>query len=69
LREKVGANFCAYHLRHTFATRALQSLDPITVATLMGHRDASTLARHYQHLAQLPQYMQEAANKATGGGA
>jgi integrase len=59
LREKVGANFCAYHLRHTFATDALQRLDPITVASLMGHADASTLARNYQHLAKLPAYMQE----------
>ena len=66
LREKVGGNFCAYHLRHTFATDALQRLDPITVASLMGHADASTLARNYQHLAKLPDYMQEAARKATG---
>jgi integrase len=61
----VGANFCAYHLRHTFATDALQRLDPITVATLMGHSDVWTLARNYQHLAKLPAYMLEAAKKAT----
>lgn len=65
LREKVGKSFCAYHLRHTFATDALQKLDPITVASLMGHSDASTLARNYQHLAKLPEYMLEAAKKAT----
>jgi integrase/recombinase XerC len=65
LRKKVGGSFCAYHLRHTFATDALQRLDPITVASLMGHADASTLARNYQHLAKLPAYMQEAARKAT----
>lgn len=65
LRKWVGTQFCAYHLRHTFATDALQRLDPITVASLMGHADASTLARNYQHLAKLPAYMQEAAKKAT----
>lgn len=64
LKEKVGNGYCAYHLRHTFATDALQKLDPITVASLMGHEDASTLARNYQHLAKLPAYMQEAAKKA-----
>lgn len=65
LRKWVGGNYCAYHLRHTFATDALQKLDPITVATLMGHSDASTLARNYQHLAKLPEVMLEAAKKAT----
>lgn len=30
---------CAYHLRHTFASFALQHLDPVTVGTLMGHTD------------------------------
>lgn len=64
LRAKVG-RFCAYNLRHTFATDALQRLDPITVASLMGHADASTLARNYQHLAKVPAYMQAAAKKAT----
>jgi hypothetical protein len=29
LRDKVGGDFCVYHLRHSFATTALQSLDPI----------------------------------------
>lgn len=65
LGKKLGTTFCAYHLRHTFATNALQRLDPITVATLMGHADASTLARNYQHLAKLPAFMQDAARKAT----
>lgn len=65
LRPVVGEQFCAYHVRHTFATWALQKLDPIVVATLMGHSDASTLARNYQHLAKLPEYMIAAAIKAT----
>ena len=62
LKPKVGVQYCAYHLRHTYATEALQRLDPITTASLMGHADASTLARNYQHLAKLPTYMQDAAN-------
>lgn len=69
LKDKVGGQYCTYHLRHTFATDALQKLDPITVAVLMGHSDATTLARTYQHLAKLPEVMIEAAKKATGEGA
>ena len=69
LKDKVGGQYCTYHLRHTFATDALQKLDPITVAVLMGHSDATTLARTYQHLAKLPEVMIEAAKKATSGGA
>ncbi len=65
LAEKVGTRYCAYNIRHTFATNALQQLDPITVSVLMGHADATTLARTYQHLAKKPEYLQDAARKAT----
>lgn len=65
LRKKVG-RFCAYHLRHTFATEALQALDAFTVSVLMGHADVSTLARQYQHLAKAPGFLQQAVNKARG---
>ncbi|HUY33192.1 MAG TPA: tyrosine-type recombinase/integrase [Pirellulales bacterium] len=65
LRSKVG-HFCAYHLRHTFATEALQNLDAFTVSVLMGHADVSTLARQYQHLAKAPGFLQQAARKARG---
>ena len=68
LKDKVGFQFCAYHLRHTFATSALQSVDPITLASLMGHADASTIAKNYQHVALVPAHMQQAARKATGEG-
>jgi len=65
LRGKVG-HFCAYHLRHTFATEALQNLDAFTVSVLMGHADVSTLARQYQHLAKAPGFLQQAINRARG---
>lgn len=38
LRDKVGGQYCAYHLRHTFATAALKRLDVASTAALMGHR-------------------------------
>jgi integrase len=66
MRNKFG-KLCAYHLRHTWATTALQTLDPITVAVLMGHSDVSQLARTYQHLAKNPTLLTEAAKKATAG--
>ncbi len=65
MRDKFG-RLCAYHLRHTWATNALQTLDPITVGVLMGHSDVSQLARTYQHLAKNPTLLTAAANKATG---
>lgn len=64
LKDRIGERYCAYHFRHSFATNALQHLDPITVSVLMGHADASTLARTYQHLAKKPEYLQAAAKKA-----
>jgi len=67
LARKHGKRFCLYNLRHSWATRALQNgVDPVTVSVLMGHADASMLARVYQHLAHNPDYMREAAKKARG---
>ncbi|WP_197488978.1 tyrosine-type recombinase/integrase [Planctomyces sp. SH-PL14] len=64
IKQKTGISVCAYHFRHSFATNALQNLDPITVSVLMGHSDATTLARTYQHLAKKPEYLQKAAQQA-----
>jgi len=54
-------------LRHSWATNALQKgVDPLTVAILMGHRDPSTLAKVYQHLALNPKHMLTEAHRAVG---
>jgi integrase len=67
LARKYGRRFCLYNLRHSWATRALQNgVDPVTVSVLMGHADASMLARVYQHLAHDPEYLRGAARKARG---
>jgi len=59
--------YCLYHLRHSWLDRALKSgVDALTCAILMGHRDPSTLAKVYQHLSQSPDYLLQAAKKATG---
>jgi len=59
--------FSLYTLRHSWATRALQSgLDGLTVAILMGHSDPSTLARVYQHLSHNPEHLLNQASKVQG---
>lgn len=66
LREKLGlpAGTVAYSFRHTFATRALTSgTDIATVAELMGHTDATMVARVYGHLAGEKEHLKQAAAK------
>jgi integrase len=71
LRERLGGklppDLCAYHFRHSYATDALRrGVDPITVAELMGHSDATMVSRVYQHLAKNVDYMRTAALRAVG---
>jgi integrase/recombinase XerC len=66
-KEKVGTKISLYACRHTFATRALmRGVDCITVATLMGHSDTSTLAKVYQHVSQNPEFLKGQLLKAAG---
>jgi len=67
LKPKVGRKYCAYEIRHTFATDGLKKgMDSVNLSVLMGHSDASTLARVYQHLAKDPQFMAQQAERARG---
>lgn len=67
LAEKLAPKYSLYVLRHSWATHALErGVDALTVAVLMGHRDPSTLAKVYQHLAHNPEYLLEQARKAAG---
>jgi integrase len=64
---KHGPKLCLYNLRHSWATRALETgVDGVTVSVLMGHADTRMLCRVYQHLSQNPQNLREAMCKATG---
>ncbi|HZL38113.1 MAG TPA: site-specific integrase [Tepidisphaeraceae bacterium] len=66
IKKQKGIKFSLYSLRHSFATHALmQGVDCITVSTLMGHADPSTLAKTYQHLSQNPAFLQQQLRKAT----
>ena len=63
--KSLATRYSLYALRHSWATHALErGLDSLTVAVLMGHADASTLARVYQHLTQNPTFMLEQAKRA-----
>lgn len=67
LSGKLPDDLCAYHFRHSYATDALRrGVDPITVAELMGHSDATMVSRVYQHLAKNVDYMRMAALRAVG---
>ncbi len=55
---KTGKHYCAYSVRHLTATRWLEAgLDHITVAKLLGHKDASMLAKIYQHIGEKNDYL------------
>jgi site-specific recombinase XerD len=47
ISDKVGFRVIAYGARHSWATHALMNggVDPISVAHLMGHRDATMVSR------------------------
>jgi integrase len=63
--EKVAC--FAYAMRHTFCTDALlRGVDPLTVAILMGHKDATMVMRVYNHLAQNDEFLQKKLSQATG---
>jgi integrase len=58
---------CAYGIRHSFATEGLKnSVDPVSLSILMGHSDATMIAKTYQHLAKDPAFLRTQAKKARG---
>lgn len=67
LGRKLGFRIYAYSLRHTWATEALErGVDPITAATIMGHRDVTQLMKTYQHLNKRSEHLRTAMHKALG---
>ncbi len=71
LTNKVASSYAPhyslYSFRHSWATNALETgLDALTVATLMGHSDPSTLARVYSHISSNPEHMSSQALRALG---
>ncbi len=65
LGKKRIDGLCATVVRHSFATEGLKNgVDPVTLAVLMGHADASMLAKTYQHLAADPTFLSSAMKRA-----
>lgn len=65
ISKKTGKHFALYDIRHFFATRMLEAgLGHITVAKLMGHADATMLARVYQHIGEANDYLIEQLKRA-----
>ena len=64
LKSRIGRRLCLYVFRHSFATRMLVAgVDPMTVATLLGHSDTSMLGKVYQHLCQRPDHLLAQLNR------
>ncbi len=66
LKKKLGIRYCLYNLRHSFATRMLESgLDALTVALLLGHSNPAMLSTTYQHLSHNPGHLLEQLKRAS----
>ncbi|WP_339744504.1 tyrosine-type recombinase/integrase [uncultured Rubinisphaera sp.] len=65
ISKKLGFRVIAYGARHSWATDALMSgsVDPISVACLMGHKDATMVSRVYSHLTKNPEFLRSQAMK------
>lgn len=67
LSKKLDFPVTAYVFRHSWATLALKrGVDPVTVATLMGHSDTRMLERVYQHLGKDDVHLQTGLMRAIG---
>jgi integrase len=61
--------FFAYAIRHTFITDALrQGCNPVTLAHIVGHKDATMILKIYQHLNLNSGHIRKALGQATGEG-
>ena len=66
---KVGTKYTLTSIRHSFATRLLEGgCDHVTVAALMGHVDATMLARVYSHGGERTDFLREELLKVSGAG-
>lgn len=66
LRRRLGLapDLCAYLARHGFGTRAiLRGVDPMTVATLMGHKSLDMVSKVYVHLSDQEEHLRDAVEK------
>jgi site-specific recombinase XerD len=67
LRETLGFDtIFPYAVRHTFITDMLiAGIDAISLAELVGHKDATMILKVYQHVALVPGHLRERLVKGT----
>lgn len=65
LKDVLGFKVQMYALRHSYAHHALtvSKIDPVNLATLLGHADVSMIYRVYGHLIQDTEHMKSVARK------
>jgi site-specific recombinase XerD len=64
-RLKLADDLCPYLARHAFGTAAvINGVDPLTVATLLGHTSLEMVSKVYVHLAGERQHLSQAAERA-----
>lgn len=67
IAKKTGVKVFAYAFRHSFVTDALmRGVDPITLAHIVGHKDATMIMRVYEQLGIQQEHIRAALRKATG---
>lgn len=68
LARRTGIKATPYAIRHTYITDAIANgVDPVTVATIVGHKGLDMIMRVYQHVQLRTDHMQTALQKAVGG--
>ena len=66
LARRVGFQFSAYSVRHSFITEAItRGVDLQSLATLVGHRDLKMISKVYQHLNRCGGHLKESLKRAT----
>jgi integrase len=66
---KFGTKYALTSIRHSYATRLLESgCDHVTVAALMGHVDATMLARVYSHIGEKTDFLRDELLRVSNAG-
>jgi integrase len=66
-RTKAPTKYRLYDFRHSFVTHGLKrEVDPVTMATLAGHKDMKMIHEIYSHISQDPAHMRKMAKRAVG---
>jgi len=64
MEKSLGFKFRLYDWRHSFVTRKLKAgVDPVTLATLVGHSSTNMIAKVYAHLSGDPEFLRKQLEK------